>query len=247
MKSLGTIALAICGASGIAGMITSAGAAVVYTVDPALSSLTVSGTYNGSPMKAQGFLPSSLVTSYTGTITANRDAAADTLQITGGTVTGQTSGAYLPDGTGQYGVVIQYGTAPLPVTNEAEVSGFSFALSSGTINSPESFDSSLLSAAITGGFLGGDATAAGGTVHGPYTGTPATSFTIASGNATLADAAGAETLTIPINTDLVFNLSFGTTMTMHLSGNIVAETPEPASIGAVSGIALLLLRRRKRL
>jgi len=66
---------------------------VTFVIDPTQSSLTASGSYQGRALQGQPFFTifgtpgaDSLVDSYGGTITANLDAGANTLELTGGNI-----------------------------------------------------------------------------------------------------------------------------------------------------------------
>ena len=67
---------------------------VTFTVDPARSALTLSGTGYGLTILAQG--SDSLITSYTGMIICDREVAPYNLQITSGTINATGSGYWGP-------------------------------------------------------------------------------------------------------------------------------------------------------
>src|SRR5208283_85513 len=162
---------------------------ITYTVDPTRSSLTISGTYEGDPLQPQPGVAGSLTTSYTGTITADRDFIGNMLEITGGSIDAQTDGGVSASGADDYaftGLSGHFG---------GSVVGFTFSISGPAIGFPSSFDISQLLATIGSGEID---TVSGGSGGGgrsfgllPMTGTLA----LTSGPATLAEIGGIETLT----------------------------------------------------
>jgi hypothetical protein len=94
---------------------------ITYTVDPARSSLTISGTFAGHVLQPEPAAPDSLTTSYTGTISANRDLLADTLQVNGANIAAQSNGTFSPIGT-SYGIGSSY-----PPADYAFITGAGFS------------------------------------------------------------------------------------------------------------------------
>jgi hypothetical protein len=86
-------------------------AAVTFTVDPANSSLTLSGTAGGSALVMQA--TDSLTAHYSGTILA--EVAGTTITFSGGSsITADTTGNWQPGGTpGDYGAAVQGNAATL--------------------------------------------------------------------------------------------------------------------------------------
>jgi hypothetical protein len=228
---------------------TARGEQVTYVVDPSRSSLTISGTYAGEVFQAEEGFGDSLTASYGGTITADRDFGSETLQITGGTVAAIEGGAYAP-----FELPSDYGIDTTTLDGFIAIRNFGFSISSPLIGAPESFNSSLLTAAITMGLLDhyqifvhvpGSATA--GYATDPMTG----GLVLDDGTASLRDSNGIETLVIPVSTNLsISRLGTGSfTLELHFSGTIVAvaAVPEPVSIGTMLlGIVAIAVRRPRR-
>ena len=245
---------------------------VTYTVDPGRSTLTISGTFGGNDLQPQEGYAGSLTTSYTGTITATRDLVADTFTITGGTISAENNGSYGPPYSSGDSIIVAGGSyvspypaanygfftptpvgeTTLPVSSEFDgaVRNFSFLLSSTTITSPSSFDAAQISAAISSGefaFAFWEFPTAGLNLAStesdfltPISGNPA--FSSAPGS--LSHAGATETLMIPINTDITVDMN-GSPFVMHLTGIIVAATPEPSAIALITPLILLLYRRNR--
>ena len=248
------------------------GATITYIVDPTQSVLTISGTFEGTAIQQQQQLsqfgvppppPSnSLITAYMGSITANRDISADTVQFTGGNITAENSGTYEGPFTApppaQYGFLgfdassLQGGAIDSAVSSA--IRNFSFSPTSPVVVSASSFDVSQISASITAGevdFLFG--LEINGTARGDESSTPITgTLAFASNSASLIDASGIEILTLPIDTDLTVAITAlpyldEAPLDVHLSGSIVATAlvPEPGSIAIIGGVVTLLARRRR--
>jgi len=255
MKLRNLIVLALVGA-----VMPAAGALgdiVTYIVDPARSSLKLSGTFAGNPVLPQPGLPDSLTTSYFGTISADRDFVSNKLQITNGTVTAQTNGTFSPVGIGfgggstyyapsDYGFQTGAGFTNPPTTGSTSaILDFSFSsLASPLISSPNNFDASLLSAAIASGEF--DCVSSSPDVGGwffPITG----SLTFAPSTASLTNDSGVETLDIPIHTEFTY-FAQGQPLTVQLSGSIIAtaQVPEPTSVVFLGIAAMSLLFRCRK-
>ncbi len=252
-------------AAAVAGLFAGAsafGSNVTYTVDPTRSWLTISGSYQSLPIGPQGIMyiqvdsggppsPDSLTAFYTGTITAERDTILDTLRITGGSVAAEDNGSWPPPvnvpPTANYGTVVS--THSLPGFDLlGAVHNFSFSTASPLISAPSNFDASVISALITSGQFDFEVIRYTEAVPSAATDGYAAlggSLPFAGGSGTLVDADGIETLTIPIDTDLVFMVD-GQPLFMHLSGNVVATTPEPRSLILLGAPAFLFLVHRRR-
>ena len=226
---------------------------VTYTVDPARSSLTISGTWGSLPIQpdiaATPPDPNGLAASFVGTITANRNLPGS-LQIETASIAAQNGGALFAPfmSPANYG----FNTGQ----NEfGAIRGFSFALSSPVITSA-TFDAAILTAVVSSGQLDfAILTAKSPSLPSPpvfdetdgYVAMLA-SLPLESGNATLGDAGGIETLTIPIETSLTLQVG-GEPLVVHFSGTIVASdaVPEPATLSLFALVLVQsLIRRRQR-
>jgi hypothetical protein len=220
---------------------------VTYVVDPARSSLTISGTNNGDPLQPQTGVPTALTTSYSGAIEAVRNAG--TIEINNSTITAQTASATSIVGNSP----ADYGFYSPSASDSywGDIVDLSFLLSSTTIASPSSFDSALLSFGVSSG------TIEYGILRRLPPATPSTSYQMAGplvlqhGFATLQDDGGIETLTLPIDTDFMIELPYppaGTTnlIAMHFSGEIVATSPVPEpGFSVLLGVPALSLFSRR--
>ncbi len=224
----------------------------IFTINPALSSLTLSGSTNGSPFLQQG--PGSLVTSYFGTIDASFNASSITFNSA--TATANNSGNWQP---GPGGVP---GSAPANYGVMATVFPFT-ALGAGrnlqfSLTSPNpitltgtAFDASQINLTVLSGLF--DYLVAGvtnGTLNeagltGPNAATGGM-FTITGGIATL---------TIPILFTQTVTVINPNDTTFTFAGTLVATAAVPegstSSLLLVGTILLLcgwpLLRRRLQL
>jgi hypothetical protein len=226
---------------------------VTYTVVTNQSSLTASGVFTDGlgPHTILAQSAGSLVTTYAGTVTANRDFSADTVEFTGGTVSANNSGSYQPPfaapAPGNYGTLIDY--APTPSVTLGAVRNFAFSPSSGTITGASSFNASLLSALITSGQLDFESLFSGVPIPGTLGSTGISgNFVLTTGTATITQSPGLETLTIPIHTTLTVTIDNPNDLVMQLDGVLVATTavPEPASLALLSATVVPLLLRRRR-
>ena len=221
---------------------------ITYTVDPARSFLTLSGTANGIPIQPEPLISGSLATPYAGTVSADRDFVTDTAQIMSASIAAQNIGATLrADGSpANYGFI-----AP---TTDASGLGYwgailnlDFSFASGLIGSLSSFDPSALSVTSTGEMEYGNYAVMPHFLSGASISLPAV-LVLQPGSASFSQSAGVDTLTLPIESDFTLELNgLGSTYPFdgHLTGTIVATTavPEPASL-ALLGIPLLFMRRR---
>ena len=216
---------------------------LILAIDPARSSLTVSGSYGNLSFIPQGGTavdgvtpPFSLSAIYSGIISASRQTGLDTLQITGGSI---VAGGDLP-----------WYPAPAPVSPanygfEVTSDGFDgfygairlfqFSIYGPSITSPATFDAALLSGSIISGRLD-----VSNVSVGSY---PLSSnLVLASNTCSLTNSGGIETLSIPIGTDFSV-LVDGQPLALHLTGVIVASTPEPSSLTLILVPMLMLYRR----
>jgi hypothetical protein len=144
------------------------GADVRFTVDPNQSSLTVSGTYPGpfSQLNIVEQIPAGFTTTYSGTIDATANTAANTLLITGGNVIANVGGNYQPPtdlnmqvpkpnsgAPADYGFYTNDDFDPIDTKVIDAVRSFAFSPTSSLISAPGDFNSSQLSATITAGEL----------------------------------------------------------------------------------------------
>lgn len=241
LKVLAAVVGVAAGLGGVAGGGRAWGEQVTYYVDPGRSSLTLSGTGPYGLPLAPGAGDDGLIVSYSGTINASRDLIANTLQLTGGIVAAQNGNVTSPV-TGQpanYNFTYFGGAG----SNEFAVRGFSFSVTSPEIDSPSTFDVSQLSAVIQTGELDYKYSLGGGRVSSvPISGNLA--FTSAS--ATLRPTGEIETLTLPVDTDfsvVIYPSGQPMTLPMHLSGTLIALSPEPGTLVLLFLPAMFLMRR----
>lgn len=228
-------------AAGLAGGGRAWGEQVTYYVDPARSSLTLSGSWEGYDLMPSA--PNSLTASYTGNISANRDVGGNTLQLLGGYIAAQ-------DGDGMSpitGKPAEYAFKPSHRDPEGgarfAIQELTFGANSAEITSPSNFDASRISMVIEKGKLDFDSFWPGSSVV-PLSG----NLSLAPASATLLRSGNFETLFIPFDTDFSVLISAqGSTpepLSIHLSGQLVAVTPEPTSLALL--LPAILLARRSR-
>jgi len=259
-------------------------AEITYTVDPTQSVLTASGTVFGSaPFSQQyvgivdtlDFYPT-LSASYSGTITANRNIQANTLQITGGNINAVDNGPYESNYSiatlDSYGFTQAYGSTSgsgslsggFSISYQGDLHSFSLSLSSPVITSASNFNASQLSATIMSGTLDSFAIIEAGNplVGGMYFYDPASyvagNLAFASSNTSLIDNAGIETLTIPVNTSFTVEVAgIASALTddplddplsvqIDLSGNIVATGIVPEPVCIGLVLGFAALLMRRR-
>jgi len=211
------------------------GGNLTFKVDPAKSSLTLTDASGlVGPIVGPLTPPTNLTVSYGGTITADMGASGGTFKITGGNVAAQSDYSFFTvfasDSFVSYSLV------------QVTVLGFSFSLSSPLIDSPASFDVSQISAAIDSGQAN-----YAGTVTPLQPLRPPQEFDFSnpiSGNllfaaaqGSLIDAGGLETLTIPVDADLVDQNG----VEAQFSGEIVATAPVPSPLLGGGFLMALLL------
>ena len=225
------LALSLLAAAVLSG--TAGAAAVSYTVNPALSSLTVSGSFQGLPFSAQA--AGSMVDGYSGTIVGDLTGSTVTFGA-GSSITAleNPAPAFLPAGAGvdNYGVLVTLAGAQGAFRNIAIDFSGSVTAGSAPVASTLTFTAGALdyfapplnpqngSVALTGGIASN----------------------VAPGSVTLTQAAGIETLTIPVS--ITYDIVGGSSQTFQ--GSIVATrvVPEP-SLGILALTGLALIRRRR--
>jgi hypothetical protein len=235
---------------GALSAVESFGSLITYTVDPTQSELTLSGTVGlGNSIEPQE--AGSLVTSYTGTITADRDFVAGTIELMGGNVAAASTGNYIPlassppsDNYGFYGFVIGNGGG---ATLESAIEQFTFSLQSGLISPTPGFNASLAAGTITSGEVGLEVFQ--GFPPPPNYSTAAISgaLALAAGDGSLQDNGNLETLAIPIQTEIYLGPS--DELPVELSGQLVATAtvPEPSCVVIAACAGFLLTLRGRQL
>jgi hypothetical protein len=200
-------------------------APVVFNLDPARSSITLSGSVLNNAFKEQG--PGSLTTSFSGTIAA--DVTGSTIQFIGGSaIDAQTNGNWQPQTNGAAGSApADYGaTAANPVATAlaagrnllVDVFSGPLPITSGTFDSSKlvfgfpTNATSIIDYRVTGLLLNTSGSTA-------LVGLSTNRITTV---ATLTTAAAGETLTLPVDADFVVNLAANITIQLNLKGQLVA-------------------------
>jgi hypothetical protein len=237
---LKVLAAVVAVTAGLAGSGAARGEQVTYYVDPARSSLTLSGiSLRNNELIADG-VGGGLTTSYTGTLSANRDLIANTLQFTGGNVVAKNGSGTWFDRPADY----LFAAAPHagPGAEHYAIIGFAFSATSAEITSASNFNVSQLSIVIQSGELD-FATFWPGIGSVPLSG----NLVLAPASVTLLSAGGIETLMFPIDTDFSVLISAQGSepvpLPMHLSGTLVAVAPEPGSLTLLILPGILMIRR----
>ncbi|MDQ6631870.1 MAG: hypothetical protein M3Y82_08940 [Verrucomicrobiota bacterium] len=205
------------------------GVPTVFSLDPNQSQLTLSGTANGSPFVQQG--PGSLTTVYTGNI--NADVSASTIQFTGSSIIdARTNGVWQPLSGGAAG------SAPADYGARATVNSpfggvlVNVALRNVTLDvtSPvltiinNNFNSSALLFSFntnSSSALDYNASISSGSLS-----LAGLSTNKVNSGASLTNMGGTQKITIPVDTDYVFNFNAGipVTVLLHLTGQLVATS-----------------------
>ncbi len=224
-------------ASGLLTLVATAclhAAAVSYTINPALSSLTVSGSFQGLPFSQQA--AGSMIDQYSGTIVG--DLTGSTLTFSAGssiTALENPAPAFVPAGGG---VVDNYGVLVTLAGAQGAFRDIGMDLS-GSVTAGSAPVTSTLT--FTGGVLDYFApplNPQNGSV--PLTGGVASN--VAGGLVTITQAAGIETLTIPVN--ITYDIAGGSSQTFQ--GTLVATRPVPEPSLSLLALAGLSLIRRRR-
>lgn len=224
---------------------------ITYTLDPTQSKLTLTGNVNSSPFTAQDI--NTNVTSFSGTIKADRGAS--TIQFISGSsmVAAFVSGQVDPDRQAQVGFTdpfqadyaVQAPLAPMidPVdTTTGYFTFFDLVLGATSASIPVA-GGNFAASGVTGQFTSGFyAYVRYGDLYEniPNSGTPTLVGNAAVNGGTtgsLLAAAGVETLTLPVNLTFTSNNADGINVTFTLTGNLVATAPVPEP----SGLTLLVL------
>lgn len=209
--------------SGLGLFMDRAGAAPVqFTIDPAQTQITLSGSVAGSTLKEQG--PGSLTTTISGTMLA--DVTGTSIQFTGGSsLIAKTNGVWQPGPGGASGsapadygaqastflgtikgalrdLVLDMTSGSLPINNgQFDASGLIFGFKT---NGTAAFD-------YDAGFLGRDSIELSGL----------STNKIVNG-ATLSGASGSQKLVIQVDTEFKFSAISDNDSAVHLTGQLVA-------------------------
>ena len=226
---------------------------IVYTLDPTRSLLSLTATWDSQPVAADLVaappVSDSLVTQYSGSLTANRDFSADTLQITASSVVAQdNNGLFAPMSLpANYGFNQQINQSAF-----GAIRNLSFSLVSTPIATPTSFQADQIAAMITSGQIDYELLTQSSDNPPAFTEIEGTvpmngSLDIGVGAAGLSDVAGVETLVLPVDAQLATMVN-SQPLKLHFSGEIVATAnlPEPAGVSVLIAAAPILLRRRRR-
>lgn len=230
-------------------------AAVTYTIVPAQSSLTISGSLINSTATAQ--TTGSLTTTFTGSVAADRTASAIAFNE------GSTLTAALQAVNQQPRSDATPGSQPANFGRTAELGSPYFVTAYEALRNVvlDVFDDTSGAGSTVGGggafssgnlgleFKTGDSDVLFGngtneidlSGKGTSNGNTTASTVVVSG--------GIETLTLHFATgQIAYNVAGGSDSNLSFSGTIVATrvvTPEPTSIGLLAGGAMLALRRRR--
>jgi hypothetical protein len=204
----------------------------IYTLDPAESSITLSGTvtsqFGTAPIEQQG--PGSLTTSYTGTIHADRTSS--TIQfLSGGSIDANVSGSWQPladasagSAPADYGARVVFAIVVVNFAGRdlvADLTGFSTPVDgSGNFdlaNSDVNFTSGNIAYRANFGLAPGTETLAGRS--GNLTGT-----------ATLTTEGMTETLLLPVSATFNIPVDANTSVLLTLDGQLVATAPLPEEL-----------------
>ena len=220
----------------------------VFTINPALSSLTLSGSTNGSPFMQQG--AGSLVTSYFGTIDASFNASSITFNSA--LVTANNSGSWQPAAGGVAGSApANYGVRAtvFPLTALGAIRNLQFSLTSPNpiTLTGSAFDASQINLTALSGLF--DYLVAGVT-NGTLDETGLTGPNAATGGI-FTVAGGIATLTIPILFSQTVTVINPNDTTFTFTGTLVATAAVPESSTAnllIAGMIVLagrqIFRRR---
>ena len=218
---------------GIAGMMSLMADPATFTIDPARSLITISGTVVGSTIKEQG--PGSLTTKFAGTIRAEVNNAA--IQFSGGSqIAAQNNGNWAPAANGATGTApANYGgvaTVLFSPANAAvrniQLDAFSgpLTVSDGHFDSTGLFfmfstnSASVLdyNYAVFGVSVPGSEALAGYATNGVTSG------------ATLTTSGSTQVLTIPVNANHFFELLSPNDSQLILKGQLVATRSTAPSL-----------------
>lgn len=224
---------------------------VTYTIDPMQSSLALSGAvryyFNGSVFGFAEQDSGSLVASYGGAITG--DLAGSDLTFTGGsaiTALANPAGPFDPAGPGTVDV---YGMQTFSGSSASNrMYDIVLDLVGGTASDGLAFGGAVGYIGDSGGifpFFSSINSLPPGTPH-PLAGITASNT--AATPVSLVTIGNVQTLTLPIDTNLVLFNSNNTGVETRLTGTLVATrvVPEPASALLVTALGSLLLARRRR-
>ena len=215
---------------GIAGMMSMMADTATFTIDPAQSAITISGTVAGGTIKEQG--PGSLTTKFAGTIQAEVNNAV--IQFSGGSqITAQNNGNWAPAANGATGTApANYGGIATVVIIQANAAVRNIQLDafSGPLTvSDGHFDSTGLffmfstnSASVldyNAGFIGTGSEALAGYATNQVT-----------SGATLTASGSTQVLTIPVNANHFFELLSPGDSQLILKGQLVATRSATPSL-----------------
>jgi len=225
---------------------------IVFTIDPSLSSITLTGTFSGIPLMEQGM--GSTVTSYSGTITVDLDdpLAPGTIEPLSSSAVAAVSGMWLPESGGgpsagdpgtaedaNYGLFLDAGALGVAFAAARDIvfdiSGPVEAVAAGSFASSQTFTTSsgifdVNAPAVFGGPSSDDLTG-----DSRLNGAAASSYSVSGTTATL---------TIPVDMEDMGDLS------VFFDGVIVATATVPEPSGMMLGLTLavgaLTFSRRRR-
>lgn len=219
-----------------------------YTIDPAQSGLTITGSLTGNPASPQ--TSGSTSTTYSGTI--KMDQTGNTIQFNAGSAlvaaTLATKQEPLSDGTpgsapANYG---RTADGPFFTTTLEAIRGLTLDIQTDpfTINNDNTFNSNNLVLVITAGESDYSYGNSFGTVNLFNKGTANGSST----PSTLETSGGVEKLTLHFATGSIgYGVSSPGDSTISFFGDIVATrvVPEPATMALLAPLGLTLIRRRR--
>jgi PEP-CTERM motif-containing protein len=214
----------------------------IFTIVPAQSSLTLSGSCLGIPFSPQP--PDGFNASYSGTIDATLGPGS--IKFNSASADAIVSGVYQPGlAPGDYGVTFVLSES---TTVFFSIRNYVFSLSSPTLALVGgAFDANGLSFAVTGGNNDYDFGPFCVDCGGSPTALTGQSASNGGGTGSLSTIVGVQTLTIPIDVTITYTTLLPNDTTYRLMGNIVAiAVPEPSTwtllvIGAMFGF---IVRRK---
>jgi len=227
---------------------------VTYTVNPAASNLTLSGSFGNLPLKTQypdgvninsipdlrSYKPS-LSTFFGGTIQINQDTNQGTIEFAGGQISALTSGNWYGNGDDRMPANYGFSAVGDSIPGLAGMNGLFSNFTFGLRSAPISADSANASPVTVSGASGEFSYAL---YYNSNTYPVNTQITYASvglggpielqpGNVVFSEVDGVHGITIPMSGDFVVTAVPGFPLNVHLSGVLVATADSDQTASAV--------------